>query len=48
MKKESNHLPDYFKDLAMPTAIGREKLIALWDGLTLENQISILNLIKLY
>ena len=46
MKKESNHLPDYFKDLAMPTAIGREKLIALWDGLTLENQISILNLIK--
>ena len=47
MKKElNNNLPDYLKDLATPTAIGREKLIALWDGLTLENQISLLTLIK--
>jgi len=47
VKKElNNNLPDYLKDLATPTAIGREKLIALWDGLTLEDQINLLTLIK--
>ena len=46
MTEQDNSLPPYLKDLAKPTAIGREKLIALWDGLTLENQITLLRLIK--
>lgn len=46
MKEQNTNLPDYLKDLAEPTTIGRAKLLAIWDELNLDNQIELLASIK--
>jgi len=42
-QKNIEKLPDYLKELLSPTSINREKIIAVWDGLSYDNQIILLS-----
>jgi len=46
LEKKTTELPDHLKELIQPTPSGVDKLLAAWDGLSVETQLLILSIIK--